>query len=83
MDTKVLFQITAVLLALIGSVLSEKGDKLSIGVKKRIKPEECTMKSKKGDTLKMHYTVSILLCSPKNSAEYIVVKFQNLYSLLT
>lgn len=32
--------------------------KLQIGVKKR--PSECPMKSKKGDLLHMHYTVTIL-----------------------
>ena len=32
--------------------------KLQIGVKKRIPAEECTVKSRKGDKLKMHYTVS-------------------------
>jgi len=30
--------------------------KLQIGVKKRIPAEECTVKSRKGDKLKMHYT---------------------------
>lgn len=30
--------------------------KLQIGVKKRIPDDECDMKSKKGDTLHMHYT---------------------------
>ena len=31
--------------------------KLQIGVKKRISPEDCKMKSRKGDKLEMHYTV--------------------------
>jgi len=30
--------------------------KLQIGVKKRIPADECTIKSRKGDKLKMHYT---------------------------
>jgi len=29
---------------------------LQIGVKKRVDPEKCTIKSKKGDSLQMHYT---------------------------
>jgi len=33
-----------------------KVTKLQIGVKKRIPAEECTIKSRKGDKLKMHYT---------------------------
>lgn len=33
--------------------------KLQIGVKKKI--ENCTRRSKKGDVLKMHYTVSLWL----------------------
>ena len=36
----------------------EKKKKLQIGVKKRVDPELCTIKSTKGDTLHMHYTVS-------------------------
>ena len=35
----------------------DKKKKLQIGVKKRVDPELCTIKSKKGDTLDMHYTV--------------------------
>ena len=31
--------------------------KLQIGVKKRVDPEKCKIKSKKGDTLHMHYAV--------------------------
>merc|ERR1711893_333829 len=34
----------------------DKKKKLQIGVKKRVDPEKCTMKSRKGDTLQMHYT---------------------------
>jgi len=33
-----------------------KTAKLQIGIKKRIPKEECTIKSRKGDKLKMHYT---------------------------
>ena len=36
----------------------EKPKKLQIGVRKRVSPEECTIKSRKGDSLSMHYTVS-------------------------
>ena len=42
----------------------KKVKKLQIGVKKRIDPDQCKLKSKKGDTLHMHYTVSIIIhCS--------------------
>jgi len=34
----------------------KKAKKLQIGVKKRIDPELCKTKSRKGDTLSMHYT---------------------------
>ena len=34
-----------------------KVTKLQIGVKKRIPADECTIKSRKGDKLSMHYTV--------------------------
>lgn len=34
-------------------------DKLQIGVKKRV--ENCTLKSKKGDFLHMHYKVSFII----------------------
>lgn len=46
-------------LAVLSSAEEEKKDKkkkLQIGVKKRVAPEQCTIKSKKGDTLHMHYT---------------------------
>ena len=39
----------------------EKKKKLQIGVKKRVDPENCPIKSRRGDSLKMHYTVRILL----------------------
>ena len=38
--------------------LAEEKEKLRIGIKHRVPAEECTRKSKKGDTLEMHYTVS-------------------------
>ncbi|KAL8588892.1 FK506-binding protein 2A [Nucella lapillus] len=42
------------LLLIYGVEAAEK--KLQIGIKKRVDPEECTIKSRKGDTLHMHYT---------------------------
>jgi len=40
-------------------LMTEAGDKkLQIGIKKRIPEADCKIKSKKGDTLSMHYTVS-------------------------
>ena len=35
----------------------KKVKKLQIGVKKRVDPEDCKLKSRKGDILHMHYTV--------------------------
>jgi hypothetical protein len=40
---------------------AKKPKGLQIGVKKRIDPENCPIKSRKGDSLHMHYTVSFLL----------------------
>ena len=37
----------------------KKVKRLQIGVKKRVDPEKCKVKSKKGDVLKMHYSVRI------------------------
>ena len=58
---------TSVLLAVLHCVLglasadedAKKIKKLQIGVKKRVDPELCKIKSRKGDTLSMHYTVRI------------------------
>jgi len=36
----------------------DKKKKLQIGIKKRVDPEKCQIKSKRGDSLQMHYTVS-------------------------
>ena len=35
----------------------KKVTSLQVGIKKRIAPEDCTIKSAKGDSLSMHYTV--------------------------
>ena len=43
------------------SVLGEddkKKSRLQIGIKKRVEPDLCKIKSRKGDSLNMHYTVS-------------------------
>ena len=37
-----------------------KSKKLQIGIKKRV--ENCSIKSKRGDLLHMHYTVGIYIC---------------------
>lgn len=42
------------LLFIYGVEAAEK--KLQIGIKKRVDPEDCTIKSRKGDTLHMHYS---------------------------
>jgi len=53
--------VSLALMAVVTAVESEKESKkskgLQIGVKKRIGPDKCMIKSKKGDTLHMHYTV--------------------------
>ena len=46
----------ACLTVLVAVCYAEKKGGLQIGVKKR--PETCEMRSKKGDKLSMHYTVS-------------------------
>lgn len=61
----------AILVTMLCQVKSEedKGDKkkkLQIGVKKRIDPEQCKIKSRKGDTLNMHYTVSSIFSTSYN-----------------
>ena len=55
----------AVIVAVVGCCVAaedkketKKAKKLQIGVKKRVDPDKCTIKSRKGDTLNMHYTVS-------------------------
>ena len=53
-----LITLALVPLLLIVDHVSAGEKKLQIGVKKRIPPEECKTKSKKGDKLEMHYTVS-------------------------
>lgn len=51
--------LTLALWALCSPVLSTEGKrKLQIGVKKRV--DNCPIKSRKGDVLHMHYTVSAL-----------------------
>ena len=56
--------VSLALVALVTAVEPEKDVKkskgLQIGVKKRIDPDKCPVKSKKGDTLHMHYTVSTI-----------------------
>lgn len=55
------FLALAVISVLIIDYVSAAGEKkLQIGVKKRIPADECKVKSKKGDKLEMHYTVSSL-----------------------
>jgi len=48
--------VSCILLSLAVMSLAEGKEKLRIGVKKRIPKDECLKKSKKGDTLEMHYT---------------------------
>jgi len=46
----------SVLLSMAVLSLAEEKEKLRIGIKHRVPAEECTRKSRKGDTLEMHYT---------------------------
>lgn len=53
----------ALVVAVVIGASAETGDKkdvkkkgLQIGIKKRVDPEDCKVKSKKGDSLHMHYT---------------------------
>lgn len=55
MDTKAIALFIAIS-CMIGVDGDSKGSKLQIGVKKRV--ENCTTKTRKGDRLEMHYTVS-------------------------
>ncbi len=55
MDTKV-FVVLLTLGLFVGVNCDSKGGKLQIGVKKRV--EDCDMRTRKGDKLEMHYTVS-------------------------
>lgn len=50
------FLLLSILLSMALMSLADDKEKLRIGVKKRIPKEECLRKSKKGDTLEMHYT---------------------------
>lgn len=48
----------AFVLVAVSIAVGAKDGKLRIGVKKRA--DSCTIKTRKGDTLTMHYTVSLL-----------------------
>lgn len=52
----------AAVLAADDSKDAKKPKGLQIGVKKRVDPDKCTIKSRKGDSLQMHYTVSAASC---------------------
>lgn len=45
-------------MALAAGDSKDKKKGLQIGIKKRVDPADCKVKSKKGDVLHMHYTVS-------------------------
>lgn len=47
--------VLCLLLLLVGSGLGEQA-RLQIGVKHRVPAEQCSIKSRGGDTLHMHYT---------------------------
>jgi len=56
----VLYSVAVILAVLDVAAAKDKKDskkKLQIGIKKRIDADKCKTKSRKGDTLKMHYTV--------------------------
>ncbi|KAI9206487.1 putative FK506-binding protein 2 [Polychytrium aggregatum] len=66
-------KLTTILVAVLASVgvlaaaesTKDAPKTLRIGVKKRIPEEECTRKSKKGDTLSMHYTGTLFSTGKK------------------
>ena len=51
-----------------GETATKSTDQLQIGVKKRV--ENCEVKSKKGDRLQMHYTVSATPLSYTIQSDY-------------
>lgn len=53
--------------------------KLQIGVKKRISPEDCKTKSRKGDKLEMHYTVSRWFMFSTNTKRVLSYHLEELY----
>lgn len=53
-----IFAAVVIGVALAAGDSKDKKKGLQIGIKKRVDPENCKVKSKKGDTLHMHYTVS-------------------------
>lgn len=60
----------ALVVAVVIGASAATGDKkdakkkgLQIGIKKRVDPEDCKVKSKKGDSLHMHYTVTCFCSS--------------------
>ena len=57
MKVCVLAVLSALVLAAVVGCVEGKDGGLRIGVKKR--PETCDMRTKKGDKLSMHYTVSV------------------------
>lgn len=54
MNTNLIFLTISILMTLSVSLINGDG-KLKIGVKKRV--ENCTIKTKKGDLIHIHYTV--------------------------
>ena len=58
-------QIALLLLAVVAAAMvasssaADSKQKLQIGIKKRVAAEDCPIKSRKGDKLKMHYTVRL------------------------
>ena len=57
------FTVCILLLALMLIECEGAETKLQIGIKKKIPPEECKIKTKKGDHLEMHYTVCFIYCT--------------------
>ena len=52
-----LFLAVAAAALVASSSAADSKQKLQIGIKKRVAAEDCPIKSRKGDRLKMHYTV--------------------------
>ena len=66
MQLQALLYSVAVILVVLGvDAAKDKKDskkKLQIGIKKRIDADKCKTKSRKGDSLTMHYTVGASVC---------------------
>lgn len=69
MNFKIQFFVLVVCLFAIVSAKESKSKKLQIGIKKRV--ENCTVKSKRGDLLHMHYAVWTIILNVERFITYL------------